>query len=172
MAAKQTLLVKAVETRGSPPLGVFGTEMRIKLGSTDTNGDYAMISETTPPNGGPPLHRHTREDASFYIVEGQYVFEVDGQKVFAGPGSSVYAPEGTAHRFLNLGSTAGRMLIVVRPAGLDEFFTDIDRATAGAAASGLSVVIPIFEKHGLELLGPPMQVRSATESHKKEPVAA
>src|SRR5215469_4271016 len=132
MATKQALLVKAGETRGAAPLGIFGNEMTIKLSAMDTDGNYAILEDHTPPSGGPPLHRHSREDESFYVIEGQYVFEVDGQRLYGGPGSSVFAPKGTAHRFQNLGMTPGRLLVVVQPAGLDEFFTDIHQATDGA----------------------------------------
>jgi len=156
MATKQGLLVKAGETRSAAPLGIFGNEMTIKLSSADTDGNYAIIEDHTPPNGGPPLHRHSREDESFYVIEGQFVFEVDGQELYAGPGSSVFAPRGTAHRFQNLGVTPGRLLVVVQPGGLDEFFTEIDHATEGAREPDLNLVLPVFKKHGLELLGPPL----------------
>ncbi len=161
MAMKQPLLVKAGETRGAAPLGIFGNKMTIKLSAADTDGHYAIIEDHTPPSGGPPLHRHNCEDESFYVLEGQYVFEVDGQKIYAGPGSSVFAPQGSAHRFQNLGTTAGRLLVVVQPAGLDEFFVDIDRATQGAREPELDIVLPIFTKHGLELLGPPLPARTS-----------
>ena len=161
MTKKQALLVKAGETRGTATLGIFGNEMTIKLSASDTDGNYAIIEDHTPPSGGPPLHRHHREDESFYVIEGQYVFEVDGQIIYAGSGSSVFAPRGSAHRFQNLAATSGRLLVIVQPAGLDEFFTDIDQATKGAPDPDLDVVLPIFEKHGLELLGPPLPARSS-----------
>jgi hypothetical protein len=45
-------------------------------------------------------------------------------------------------------------------AGLEAFFVDLDSATRGMKEPDPSVVVPIFQKHGLELLGPPLGVRS------------
>ena len=169
---RQTVVVHAGEAREVEPLGIFGIPMWIKLSGTETGGTYAIIEDQTPPDMGPPLHRHSREDESFYVLEGEYVFEVDGERISALAGSSVYAPKGTAHRFQNVGATAGRLLVMVQPAGLDSFFVDIDDATRGAREPDLSVVGPIFEKHGLELLGPPLPGRSAATQPILEPAAA
>ncbi len=163
MRTKQSLLVKIGETRTPSPLNIFGIPMWIKLSGEDTDGDYAIMEDHTPPQQGPPLHRHLREDESFYVIEGQYLFEVDGEQIHAGPGSAVYAPQGTAHRFQNTGLTPGKLLVIVQPAGLDSFFVDIDAATKGAREPDLDVVVPIFEKHGLELLGPPLPPRAEAD---------
>ncbi len=159
MRTKQSLVVRQGETRTPAPLNIFGIPMWIKLSGEDTDGAYAIMEDRTPAQQGPPLHRHLREDESFYVIEGQYVFEVDGKQIDAGPGSAVYAPKGTAHRFQNTGVTPGRLLVMVQPAGLDSFFVDIDATTKGVREPDLELVIPIFEKHGLELLGPPLPPR-------------
>jgi mannose-6-phosphate isomerase-like protein (cupin superfamily) len=163
MSTKRTLILNAGETRSAAPLGIFGDQMWIKLSGADTNGSYAILEGQTPPLGGPPLHRHEREDESFYVVEGEFVFEVDGERFHAGPGASVFAPKGTAHRFQNCGATPGRLLVIVQPAGLDAFFTDIDEAARGAREPDLDVVVPIFKKYGLELLGPPISAEADRE---------
>jgi hypothetical protein len=51
------------------------------------------------------------------------------------------------------------MLVIVQPAGLDAFLIDLDSATRGMREPDLSVVVPIFHKHGLELLAPPLGAR-------------
>lgn len=150
------VVVHAGETRAASVLNIFGIPIWVKLSGEDTGGAYAVMEDQTPPEMGPPLHRHSREDESFYVLEGDYVFEVDGQPIFARTGSSVYAPKGTAHRFKNVGTTPGRLLVTVQPAGLDAFFADIDKATGSTSEPDPTVVLPIFEKHGLELLGPPL----------------
>src|ERR1700680_1224304 len=119
MTTKEPLLLQPDETRGSAPLNMFGGVIWVKLAGTDTGGTYAITEGTTPPKGGPPLHRHSREDESFYILEGELFFEVDGKLHHAGPGCTVFAPRGTAHLFQNVGTTVGRMLSVVQPAGIE-----------------------------------------------------
>ena len=163
-ASKQSLSVRPGETRGAAPLQIFADRVWVKLAGADTGGAYAIMEDRTEPQCGPPLHRHQREDESFYVLEGEFVFEVDGKQIHTGPGTSVYAPRGTAHTFQNVGATAGRMLVMVQPAGLDEFFTDLDAATKDMGEPDLSVVVPVFEKHGLELLGPPLAARELAAS--------
>jgi len=156
---KQSVSLKPGETRGARPLDIFGDRLFIKLGGTDTDGNYAVMEGVTQPQCGPPLHRHGREDESFYVLEGEFVFEVDGKEIPAGPGCSIFAPRGTAHAFQNVGNGPGRVLVIVQPAGLDAFFTEVDNAAHGMREPDLSVVLPLFEKYGLELLGPPMHAR-------------
>ena len=85
--------------------------------------------------------------------------EVDGNEINAGPSCCVFAPQGTAHEFQDIGATPGRILLMVQLAGLETFFTDLAGATGGMREPDLSVVIPIFHKNGLELLGPPLVAR-------------
>jgi quercetin dioxygenase-like cupin family protein len=153
--AFEPLMVKAGETRGAEPLEILGDQIWIKLAGADTGGSYAILEEVTQPRGGPPLHRHKREEESFYVLEGDYIFEVDGKRFPAGPGSSVFAPRGTAHAFRNVGKNAGRMLVMVQPAGLDDFLTEISDCASGEKLN-MSVIIPTARKHGLELLGLPL----------------
>ena len=79
----------------------------------------------TPPNLGPTLHVHQREDENFYIVEGDYLFEVDGRRIELHAGDFAWAPRGVPHCFQNIGSAIGRMLITVEPAGIEDFFGEI-----------------------------------------------
>src|SRR5512133_2930769 len=67
------------------------------------------------------------------------------------PGCSLFAPKGSSHTFQNVGTMPGRILVMVEPAGLDT----LSGATAGTQPDP-AVVVPIFHKHGLELLGPPL----------------
>jgi mannose-6-phosphate isomerase-like protein (cupin superfamily) len=157
-------LLRAAEARTVTPLNIFGDLLSIKIEGRDTGGRYSIFENRTEPMAGPPLHRHGREDEWFYILEGEYLFEVDGRSIPAGPGCSLFAPRGTAHTFQNVGATPGRMLVVAEPAGLDEFFIDLAAATKSAKEPDLSVVVPIFDKHGLELLGPPLATREAAVS--------
>jgi mannose-6-phosphate isomerase-like protein (cupin superfamily) len=158
MTATQ-MMVKAGETRGAGTLNIFGDLMDIKVSGRDSSGRLTAIEDRTEPQAGPPLHRHQREDEWFYVLEGQYIFEVDGQQIPAGPGCSLFAPRGTAHTFQNVGDKPGRMLVVMEPAGCDDFFIELDAATKDMKQPDPAAVVPIFEKYGLELLGPPIGAR-------------
>jgi quercetin dioxygenase-like cupin family protein len=152
---KEALVLGPGESRTGGTLSLYGAQLKVKLSGADTGGTYAIVESVTQPQSGPPLHRHTREDESFYVLEGQFVFQVDGQRIEAGPGSAVFAPRGTVHTFMNVGNTPGRMLGVVQPAGLDSFFVDMD-AAGNRKEPDFAMLAQIFKKYGLELLGPPL----------------
>jgi quercetin dioxygenase-like cupin family protein len=158
---QNAFVLRPGQSRNGRTLNIFGDLINVLLAGRDTSGGYSVMLDRTEPNCGPPLHRHNREDEFFQILDGQFRFEVDGQMIDAGPGSSVYAARGTAHTFQNVGSTVGRMLVITQPAGLDSFFEDLAAATSGQTQPDPSVVVPVFEKHGLELLGPPLAARKS-----------
>lgn len=146
--------MKVVGAGEGKSLNIFGDTAVIKLSGDDTGGAYAAWESITEPGMGPPMHRHSREDESFYVLEGEHEFSVDGQRLNAGPGAFVYAPRGTTHTFRNLSSKTGRMLVAVQPAGLEKFFAEVNALPPGPP--DMAKVLPIFEKYGLEFLGPPL----------------
>jgi mannose-6-phosphate isomerase-like protein (cupin superfamily) len=141
------------------PVHVLGNELTIKISSSDTGGAYTVFEGVVPPLTGPPLHRHTDQDESWYIIEGEYRFVVDGREVYARPGDTVFAPRGTAHTFQNIGSKPGRTLTTVVPGGIEVFFEELEAAVPRGAAPNPAKMAPVFAKHGQELLGPPLSAR-------------
>lgn len=149
-----------VMSRGSSvtgePLNTFGDLLYFKVTGKETEGRYAIMESLIPPNQGPPLHVHHREDEAFYILEGDYLFEVDGKQMELHAGDFAWAPRDVPHCFQNIGSTTGRLLVTVEPAGVEGFFMEV------AAMSGPpdpAKIAPLLARYGLELLGPPMHAR-------------
>jgi quercetin dioxygenase-like cupin family protein len=161
MNATEMVLLKSGETRLESPLDILGDQVLLKLGSRDSAGQLTVMIGITPPKAGPPLHRHSREDESFYVLEGEYLFEVDGKQFHAGPGTFAFLPRGTAHTFQNVTDKPAKLLIVTQPAGIESFFVDIDAAMHGMTEPDMTVLLPIFHKFGMELLGPPLGARGA-----------
>jgi mannose-6-phosphate isomerase-like protein (cupin superfamily) len=145
-----------VESGGGRPINVYDNDVTIKISSRDTGGAYTVFEAYTQPFEGPPLHRHRTQDESWYILEGIYRFVVDGEEIFAGAGDTVFAPRGSRHTFQSIGTTPGRVLTTVVPGGLDIFFEEIETAAQSGAVPNPATMAPIFEKHGMELLGPPL----------------
>jgi mannose-6-phosphate isomerase-like protein (cupin superfamily) len=138
------------------PLNVYGDILSFKITGKETEGRYMIMEVLTPPNLGPPLHVHHREDENFYIIEGDYLFEVDGRQIELHAGDFVRPPRGVPHCFQNIGSTAGRMLVTVEPAGIEDFFGEIAAIPGPPDPAKIGTV---GAKYGLELLGPPIHAR-------------
>lgn len=116
-----------------PVYAVAGDSYRILARGEDTNGAFALFDALIPPGGGPPPHTHSREDESFYVVQGAIAFQLGDQRQIARAGAYVYAPRGRRHAFRNESDAPARMLVQVTPAGFERFFEQAGRRLEGGA---------------------------------------
>ncbi len=151
-----------VERENGRAIHVLGNDLIVKISSRDTGGAFTVFEGQTGPLAGPPLHIHRDQDEWWYVLEGEYKFEVDGREIYAGAGATVFAPRGSRHTFQNIGAAPGRMLATVVPGGIDVFFQELEAAVPRGVAPDPAKIAPIFEKHGQELIGPPLAARSVT----------
>jgi len=146
------------------PVHVLGANLRIKIPSRATGGMFTVFEGETLPQHGPPLHRHREQDEWWYILEGEYRFEVDGEEIYARDGDIVFAPKGSRHTFQNIGTRLGRTLTTTVPGGVDEFFEELETVAPRGSVPDRAKMLPIFEKHGQELLGPPLATPAVARS--------
>jgi quercetin dioxygenase-like cupin family protein len=106
---------------------VIGDRYTIKCDGNDTSGAFALVEAVVPPGSGPPPHIHSRENEAFYILEGELQFHADGRSFTATAGAWVTLAKGSLHHFKNTGPKPARMLIMVTPAGLENFFLEVGR---------------------------------------------
>lgn len=142
-------------------VGVVGDTYRFLATGEETGGMYALWEAVVPPGGGPPPHRHSREDEGFHVLEGEIVFYCDEKRTAAGPGTFVNMPVGSRHWFTNESQTPARMLILVAPAGLEKMFFEVGRPVDPQTASAprptkddLERLLSIAPKYGLEIEPP------------------
>src|SRR5262245_18241020 len=106
-------------------VAVVGDVYRFLATGEDTSGKYALFEAFVSPGGGPPPHVHSREEESFYILEGEITFFVGDQRLVANAGMFANMPVGTPHSFKNESGKPARMLISVAPAGLERMFFEV-----------------------------------------------
>jgi quercetin dioxygenase-like cupin family protein len=132
---------------------VLGDTLSVKVTGAQTDGAMTVIQEASPPQGGPPLHVHHREDEAFYVLEGKYEVQCGDRKIEATPGSFVFAPRAIPHAFRNISSGPGKVLIMITPAGIEHFFEELGQL--GQDKPGppdLGTVKKIAAKYGIEIL--------------------
>jgi hypothetical protein len=119
---------------------------------------------------------HTREDESWYVIEGELLFDVGDQQLTAKPGSLVYAPRNVPHGY-RVTKAPARWLIIFTPAGIEPLFAEVgelrkrfpnqdgeyreeleklqakygDARQGLAAAVGICATVVWHAHHGLEL---------------------
>lgn len=147
-------------------IDVLGDTLRVLADSGTTDGALAIFQSECPPGGGPPLHRHSREDEHFLVLEGTVLLQVDGKRMTLGAGGYACVQRGTVHAFSNPGTTPLRMIITCTPGGIEKPFRKADALLRQARAAGQTIpplsdalqaqIAAIFAEAGVELLGPPL----------------
>ena len=141
---------------------VIGDRYTVKCSGNDTSGAFALIEAIVPAGGGPPPHIHSREDEAFYVLDGELHFHADGQSFTAKSGAWVSLGRGSLHYFKNTGSKPARMLIVVTPSGLENFFVEVGRQVVegetepvAPTPEDIQKLVQTAPKYGLEIRLPP-----------------
>jgi quercetin dioxygenase-like cupin family protein len=141
---------------------VVGDFITIKVSGKDTQGAFAVVETTTAPQVGPPPHVHSREDETFYVLEGTFEFLAGDRTFTATAGATVHGPKGIPHTFKNVDNTTGKLLVIATPAGFDEFVAEVGLPANDAAApppppspADLEHLVGVARKYGLQLIAPP-----------------
>ncbi len=135
-------------------LRIFGgVEFLVKVSSQDSGGAFTLLDNTNPAGTYLPPHVHSREDETFYILEGEYEFHCGDQIVRAGPGATVYLPRGIPHAFKFLSSTPGRMLVLATPGGFEQCMEELSALPDDPP--DMPRVFQVCARYGIEFLPPP-----------------
>jgi mannose-6-phosphate isomerase-like protein (cupin superfamily) len=130
-----------------------------KVPSTVTGGAFSLAEQLLPRGSAPPVHRHTREDEAWMVLDGEMTFVLDDEPHSAGPGTCVFGPRGAAHTFVVRSATA-RLVTLLVPGHGEQFF----RRTGHPAAAptlppprepDMAALVEAMEQFGIELVGPP-----------------
>lgn len=144
-----------------PALWHLGALLTFKATSENTGGRLWVQEAYGAAGYATPVHRHTREDEAFYVLEGELTLYVGDDVITATPGSFAWAPRDVAHAFCVESPTA-RFLAFSTDGGMDKFFF----ATGEPAASlelpppppgppDIDALVAAMGEYGVEMVGPP-----------------
>jgi quercetin dioxygenase-like cupin family protein len=127
-----------------------GGDLTFLVRGERSNGTILALQTSAPPGEGPPLHTHTREEETIYVVSGDFRWQLGDELSDAPPGSFAFIPRGVAHTWQNIGEQPGMILATFMPAGMEGFFERLSRMKefdpeefrAAAAEQGTEVVGP------------------------------
>jgi quercetin dioxygenase-like cupin family protein len=118
----------------------------MKATGADTGGTAAFMLCENSPREGVPFHKHSREDESFYVVDGMFELTVGDNTATGGPGTYAFGPRGVPHRWTNIGTGRGRILLVLAPSGIEQLFYDIGVKISNSAAPPPGEPAPLIAK--------------------------
>jgi quercetin dioxygenase-like cupin family protein len=113
-----------------------GTSLELKMAGEKAGGDWAVVEWRLRAGDEPPIHTHTREDETLYVLDGSITAFVGDQRIDVEAGSYAALPKNVPHGLTVRGEQA-RLLITVEPAGAEYFFVPRDDDDADPARFGI-----------------------------------
>jgi quercetin dioxygenase-like cupin family protein len=120
-----------------------------------------IVELTGAPGDTPPLHVHTDEDETFYVLEGEVTVYVAGQDpIVLGAGQAAFAPRGVPHVYVVTSEIPARWLGTSTGHQFASFVEALSTPAAQPTLpTGIEIdpahVAAVAARHGIELLGPP-----------------
>jgi quercetin dioxygenase-like cupin family protein len=115
-----------------------GSSAELKLEGEQSGGDWAVVELRVRAGDEPPLHTHTREDETLYVLDGAITAYVGDQTIEVEAGSYAALPNNLRHGFTVRGDEA-RLLVTLQPAGAEYFFVPRDESDADPAKFGVII---------------------------------
>lgn len=116
-----------------------------------------IYDEQLMPGDGPPLHRHPWATWDV-IIEGRVRFRIGEQTIDAGPGDLVLSPPNVPHAFMGIGDRGSRIIGINLHGGFHRMYADLAAAFAGPGEPDFGAMAEAAQRHGAEILGPPLVV--------------
>ena len=130
---------------------VLGERVEILTSGEMTGGRSSTLTQSSPPGGGPPPHSHQNEDETFVVLEGEYELLVDGVSHKLTRGEAMHAMRGSVHAFRNVGTTQGKMLVVVIPGGFEKYLEEISHFSL---PEDMPQLLETSNRYGIRLMPP------------------
>src|SRR5829696_6202568 len=178
---RESVMTQTNHVQGSPPpltivqpgerevtgdLGGIG--VAFKLWGRDTNGMVSVVEHPFAVGALVEPHLHTREDEYSIVTEGQIGFRSGSREVVLGPGGYITKPRGEVHAMWNAGSVPARMIEIISPAGLENFFREVAELIAAAAPPDLTQLVALAETYGVQF-GEPDWLPDIIDRYKLNP---
>lgn len=150
--AANPALARRAEAGGERSFWSMGQLVTFLATGDETRGRFCLIESVVGRGRELPPHVHSREDAAYYLLEGEALFHAGDEVLPASPGNLIFIPRGTPHS-MRLRTEQARLLTLASPAGIEGWY----RAAAEPARE--LIVPPLAAVHtgaerefGIELL--------------------
>jgi quercetin dioxygenase-like cupin family protein len=134
-------------------LQVLSDRVCIKLKSAQSLNSMTVVTVDVPPNSFVPPHTHTKEEESYYMLEGSMIMYLDGGELTIEPGDFVHVPAGTPHGYKNNSDQVVKFLAWAVGGKIDEFFIEMSEKIR-ELPNHLAKMPEILEKHGIQAVEP------------------
>lgn len=132
----------------------------------DTGGVLGMSLVTQPSGIATPLHVHSREAETLFVLDGEIDYQIGEDRHQLTAGSFLHLPVGLPHAFRIRGTAPARFLSIATPGGLMDLYDEVgmpatQRRLPGADGRSMTEEISrwnqVAPRYGLSVVGPPIQ---------------
>ena len=113
-----------------------GSSTELKLEGEQAGGDWAVVEWHLRAGDEPPIHTHTREDETLYVLDGSITAFVGDQRIDVEAGSYAALPKDVPHGLTVRGDEA-RLLVTLEPAGAEYLLVPRDEGDADPERFGI-----------------------------------
>jgi quercetin dioxygenase-like cupin family protein len=138
----------------------------VHVSCADGQDGISVLEHYVPHGFSPPLHVHRTEDEVFQVLEGEFRVKVRDQEHRLRAGDFLLTPKGVPHTYRVESSPAARCLAITARGDFERFVRAVSRPAerpelpppAGPpSADAAQALKAAAAKHGIELVGPPLQ---------------
>ena len=105
-------------------LGHLGA--KLEVGRSDNEAGVAVVEHVLAPHTlAAPLHRHSREDETSYVLDGEMTVLADDELSTVAAGESVVKGRNVWHTFWNAGDERLRVLEIIAPGEFASYFEEV-----------------------------------------------
>ena len=110
-------------------LKIAGQPMAILVTGEHTR-HTSMFDWILPAGFATGLHVHRVQEETFYVLEGQCLWQVGDETVVATVGTFLFVPPGVPHNIGNASHSPARLLMTVSPPGHEHYFEELVELTS------------------------------------------
>jgi quercetin dioxygenase-like cupin family protein len=139
----------------------MGSLLEVKATGRDTDGQFWLAEQSATQGYASPVHRHSREDELFTILDGELAIRVGEEEYSAPAGTIAFAPRGLPHAF-QIKSPSARFLILTSPAGFEDWFFETGQPAGERVIPAMPSeppdvgrLIASLQSYGVDLIAPP-----------------
>ena len=115
-----------------------GSSVELKLFGEQSGEEWAVVENRVRAGDEPPIHTHTREDETVYVLEGAITAYVGDQEFEVEAGSYAALPNNVRHGFTVRGEEV-RLLQTLHPAGAEYLFVPRDESDSDPEKFGITL---------------------------------
>jgi quercetin dioxygenase-like cupin family protein len=130
---------------------LFGVRFRYKVVSGDSSGALAMLEVEIPPGTLVKPHTHAREDEYSLVLEGTVGARIGDATQEAVAGTYLVKPRGIPHAMWNTGSAPAKVVEIVAPGGLEDYFEALAPILRHENGAGAPEYYELAERYGISV---------------------